>query len=67
MNSPKLQTNQRIAADALHDQLEIDLIALTTATLEDGDEVPTQCVDEFSTDFLLLSTIRPGGLHHGAE
>ena len=60
MNSPKLKPNQCIAADALHDQLEIDLIALTTATLEDGDEVPTQCVDEFSTDFLLQWTMRPG-------
>lgn len=53
MTSPKLQHNQCIAADALHDQLETDLIALTTATLEDGDQAPTQCVDEFATDFLL--------------
>lgn len=59
MNSPKLQSNQCIAQDALLDQLETDLVALTTATLEDCDEVPTERVDEFSTEFLLQYTIRP--------
>jgi hypothetical protein len=57
MNSPKLQFNQCIVQDALHDQLEIELVALTTATLDDGDQVPTERVDEFSTDFLLQYTI----------
>jgi hypothetical protein len=60
MNSPNLKHNQFSAADALLDQLEQDLIALTTATLEDGDEAPAQCVDEFSTEFLLQWTMRPG-------
>ncbi|HEX9171361.1 MAG TPA: hypothetical protein VF861_01730 [Telluria sp.] len=60
MNSPKLQSTQCIAQDALLDQLETELVALTTATLEDGDEVPTESVDEFSTDFLLQYTLRPG-------
>jgi hypothetical protein len=60
MNSPNLRQNQCSAADALLDQLELDLIALTTATLEDGDEAPIQCVDEFATEFLIQWTSPPG-------
>jgi hypothetical protein len=61
MNSPNLRQNQFSADDALLDQLELDLIALTTATLEDDDEGPTQCVDEFATEFLIQWTTPPGG------
>jgi hypothetical protein len=60
MNSPNLRQNQCSADDALLDQLELDLIALTTATLEDGDEAPSQCVDEFATEFLIQWTRPPG-------
>jgi hypothetical protein len=60
MTSPNLQHTQCSATDALLDQLELDLVALTTATLEDGDEAPTQCVDEFSTEFLIQWTTRSG-------
>jgi hypothetical protein len=45
--------------DALHDQLEHDLVALTTATLDD-DAAPTQCVDEFSTEFIMQWSVPPG-------
>jgi hypothetical protein len=62
MTSPNLQHSQRDAADALHDQLELDLLALTTATLEDGDAAPCRCVDEFATEFLIQCSMRPGNL-----
>lgn len=39
------------AADALFDQIEQELLALTTAPLEGRAEAPPQCVDEFADDF----------------
>jgi hypothetical protein len=59
MNSPNLSPLQSSALDALHDQLEHDLVALTTATLDD-DAAPTQCVDEFSTEFIMQWSVPPG-------
>ena len=52
MNSPKLPTLLRGAPDALYDDIEQALLALTTASLDDEDGVPST-VDEFSTDFLI--------------
>lgn len=59
MTSPNLHHSQRSAPDALLDQLEQDLLALTTATLDD-DMPPSQCVDEFSTEFLMQWSVPPG-------
>ena len=39
------------AADALFDQIEQDLLALTTAPLDTRAGEPPQCVDEFADDF----------------
>lgn len=55
MNSPKLSSLLRGALgtpDALYDDVEHDLLALTTASLDDEDGIPPP-VDEFATDFLL--------------
>ncbi|MEN3277845.1 MAG: hypothetical protein V7631_3635 [Massilia sp.] len=51
MNSPNLQPN-KLSADALYDELEHELLALTTASLDDEDAMPPP-VDEFATEFLL--------------
>ena len=54
MNSPNLQPIQRSAHDALFDDIEHELLALTTASLDnDGDELPAPFVDEFATEFLV--------------
>ena len=53
MNSPKLQPIQRSAHDALFDDIEHELLALTTASLDDDDALPAPPVDEFGTDFLV--------------
>jgi len=64
MNSPKLPTLQQRAPDALFDDIEQDLLDLTTASLDDDgiDPAPT-CVDEFDNEFLaelsLTETSRP--------
>jgi hypothetical protein len=39
------------AADALFDQIEQDLLALTMAPLECRAAEPPQCVDEFANEF----------------
>jgi hypothetical protein len=39
------------ATEALFEQIEQDLLALTTASLDDGGDKPPQCVDEFADDF----------------
>jgi hypothetical protein len=39
------------ATEALFDQIEQDLLALTTASLDGPAEGPPQCVDEFADDF----------------
>lgn len=39
------------ATEALFDQIEQDLLALTTASLDGPTDEPPQCVDEFADDF----------------
>jgi hypothetical protein len=58
MNSPKLFPSLCSAPDALFDQLERDLCALTTAALDD-ERTPRQCVDEFSNEFLMQWSLPP--------
>jgi hypothetical protein len=53
MNSPNLQSTQHGAPDALFDELEHELLALTTASLDDDDALPAPLVDEFATEFLV--------------
>jgi hypothetical protein len=65
MTSPNLQPNLYGASpDALFDHLECDLVALTTAALDDDDIVPTQVVDEFATEFLMDLTKPPSNSRH---
>ncbi|MFC4929754.1 hypothetical protein [Massilia sp. GCM10023247] len=52
MNSPNLQSTQHGAQDALFEELEQELLALTTASLDD-DALPAPLVDEFATEFLV--------------
>ena len=54
MNSPNIKPIRRSAHDALFDDIEHELLALTTASLDnDGDELPAPFVDEFATEFLV--------------
>ena len=54
MNSPNLQPKPCSAHDALFDDIEHELLALTTASLDnDGAALPAPPVDEFATDFLV--------------
>ena len=48
------------AADALFDQIEQDLLALTTASLDGRADAPPQCVDEFADDFFSCWSRPPG-------
>jgi len=63
MNSPNLQTTQHGAPDALFDDIEQELLALTTASLDEDGAVSGACVDEFADEYLadlgLTETIRP--------
>ena len=65
MNSPKLRTIQHSAPDALFDDLEQELLDLTTASLDDDGGAPSAptSVDEFDNEFLaelsLTETARP--------
>jgi hypothetical protein len=53
MNSPNLQFLLYGAApEALFDRVEHELVALTTAALDEDELVPTQVVDEFANEFL---------------
>ena len=52
MNSPNLHSSQPSAADALLDQLERDLVLLTTAALDDDEPATAVVVDEFATELL---------------
>jgi hypothetical protein len=52
------------AADALFDQIEQDLLALTTAPLDSRAGEPPQCVDEFADDFFSCWST-PAGPAHG--
>lgn len=60
MTSHNLHISQRDAPDALLDVVEHKLLALITADLDGDDAVPAQCVDEFSTEFLLPWNTPPG-------
>jgi hypothetical protein len=52
MNSQNLPSlHSGVEADAMFNELEQDLLSLTTAMLDD-EIVPTQLVDEFATEFL---------------
>jgi len=64
MNSPKLPTLRHSAPDALFDDIEQDLLELTTASLDDdGIATAPTSVDEFDNEFLaelsLTDTSRP--------
>jgi hypothetical protein len=48
------------ATDALFDQIEQDLVALTTAPLDCRAGEPPQCVDEFADDFFSCWSTPPG-------
>ena len=60
MNSPNLSSILRGTPDALYDDVEHDLLALTTASLDDEDGIPPP-VDEFATEFLLECSRPPRG------
>jgi hypothetical protein len=61
MNPPNLFPRLCSAPDALLDKLEKDLLERTTATLDDDECTPAQCVDEFSIDFLMQEWNTPPG------
>ena len=62
MTSPNLQSLIYGAAPEAHfDQLERDLVALTTAALDEDELAPAQVVDEFATEFLMELTRPPQG------
>jgi len=52
MNSTKPSQHVSGAPDALFDQIERELRALTFAPLDAQDATPRQCVDEFANEFL---------------
>lgn len=53
MNSPNLPPLLHATApDALFDELERELLTLTTAELDEDGAAPAQVVDEFATEFL---------------
>ena len=54
MNSQNLHQTPGIACEALLDRLEHEMLALTTATMDEQDERPRQIVDEFAPEFLLF-------------
>jgi len=51
MNSTNHTPQERSACEALFDQVERDLLALTVASL-DADAAPRVCIDEFANEFL---------------
>jgi hypothetical protein len=52
MNSTNNPYDQYSAHDALFEQVERDLLALTTVRLEPRDGTPRECVDEFANEFM---------------
>jgi hypothetical protein len=48
------------ATEALFEQIEQDLLALTTASLDGRGDEPPQCVDEFADDFFSCWSRPPG-------
>lgn len=60
MNSPILQfLFSGAAREALFDHIERDLVALTTARLDEDELVQTEVVDEFANEFLMDWTKPP--------
>jgi hypothetical protein len=53
------------AADALFDQIEQDLLALTIAPLDCRAAEPPQCVDEFANDFFSCWSTPSGSAQPG--
>ena len=53
MNSPKLPPTLSSAPDALFDDLEHELLALTIASLDDDELLSAPPVDEFANEFLV--------------
>lgn len=60
MNSQYLHPIHGSAPEALLDQAEQALLALTTATLDEVDERPRRRVDEFAPEFLNFRSMPPG-------
>jgi hypothetical protein len=52
MNSTNHSPQERSACEALFDQVERDLLALTTVSLDLNEGAPRLCVDEFANEFL---------------
>jgi len=52
MNPTNHTPKERRACDALFDEVERDLLALTTVPLNAGDATPRVCIDEFANEFL---------------
>ena len=52
MNSTNHTPKEGSACDALFDEVERDLLALTTVALDAGDGTPRVCIDEFANEFL---------------
>jgi hypothetical protein len=53
MNSPNIPfLHNGAESDAMFNELEQDLLMLTTARLDEDELVPSQVVDEFATEFL---------------
>jgi hypothetical protein len=59
MKSTKHPYDQCSAPDALLEQVERDLLALTTVPLDIRDGEPRQCVDEFANEFLIHWSMPP--------
>ncbi len=65
MTSYNLHSLQAGPSEALLDLVEQQLLALTTASLDDESR-PIQLVDEFATDFLLGAAEPPRGANAAA-
>lgn len=63
MNSSKLPSLRQRAPDALLDDIEQDLLDLTTASLDDDASSPsiTTSVDEFDNEFLAELSLTDSG------
>lgn len=61
MNSTNTSQHRFGAPDALFDQIERELHALTFAPLDGQDAAPRQCVDEFANEFLGRFHLPPPG------
>lgn len=54
MTPHNLHPNHSRAPDTPLDQIEQELLALTTAALDEFDRPPMLCVDEFAPEFLIF-------------